>query len=194
MLCFTYQIGESLYVNITNRCNADCVFCNRKGPAVIKGYNLKMSKAEEPPAETYKKEIGNPTNYKEIVFFFFLEPTIRWDVVKDIANYVKQNGGKTRLNTDGHGNFINKKDITPEMQGLIDTVSISLNSVDPNQYARLMRVDPKMHTEMIDFAKKANKYSHVIMSIVGLSSVDSEGAKKFVTDKMAVDFRVREYH
>jgi len=193
MLSYTYQIGNSLYINVTNRCNADCVFCDRKGDAVIKGYNLKMSKDEEPPAEKYIEEIGDPTQYNEIVFCGYGEPTIRWDVVKKVAKYVKENGGKTRMNTDGHGNVINKRDITPEMKDLLDTVSISLNSTDPKQYAKLMRVDEKMHAEMLDFAKKAKEYTHVVMSIVGLSSVDTEKAKEFVTKELGVDFREREY-
>ncbi len=192
-LSFTYQIGESLYINVTNRCNSDCVFCDRKGDAVINGYNLKMSKSEEPDAEVYISEIGDPTKYKEIVFCGYGEPTIRWDVVKKIATFVKANGGKTRMNSDGHGSFINKRDITPELQGVIDTVSISLNSTDKVQYAKLMRVDESMHAEMIDFAKKAKNFTNVVMSIVGLSSVDTENAKQFVSDKIGVEFRVREY-
>ena len=190
---YTYLIGNSLYINVTNRCNADCVFCDRKGEATISGYNLKMTKSQEPPAETYIKEIGDPKKYSEIVFCGYGEPTIRWDIVKDVAKYVKDNGGKTRINTDGHGNFINKKDITPEMKGLIDTVSISLNSTDPEQYAKLMQVDPKLHKEMIDFAKKAKQYTNVVMSIVGLNSVDTEKAKDFVTNEIGVAFREREF-
>ncbi|MGK9369277.1 TatD family hydrolase [Melioribacter sp. Ez-97] len=192
-LSYTYKIGNSLYVNVTNRCNADCVFCDRKGDAVINGYNLKMKKSEEPDADVYIKEIGDPKQYKEIVFCGYGEPTIRWDVVKEIARYVKENGGKTRLNTDGHGNYINKRDITPELEGLIDVVSISLNSVEPEQYAKLMRVDPKMHAEMLDFARKAKKYSKVVMSIVGINGVDAERAKEFVTEELGVEFREREY-
>lgn len=190
---FTYKIGAALYINVTNRCNADCVFCDRKGEAVIKGYNLKMSKSEEPEAAVYIKEIGDPKNYSEIVFCGYGEPTIRWDVVKVIAEYVKANGGKTRMNTDGHGNFINKRDITPELKGLIDSVSISLNSVDPEQYAKLMRVDSKMHAEMLDFARRAKEYTRVVLSVVGMSVIDTEAAKKFVTDEVGVEFREREY-
>ena len=151
---FTYQIGKNLYINVTNRCNADCVFCDRKGEAVVSGYNLKMSKSEEPAAEIYIKEIGDPKNYNEIVFCGFGEPTIRWDVVKQIAEYVKQNGGRTRLDTDGHGSFINKRDITPELSGLIDIVSISINAADPQKYSELMRVEPQMFNEVISFAKE----------------------------------------
>ncbi len=192
-LSFTYQIGQSLYINVTNRCNADCVFCDRKGEAVINGYNLKMKKSEEPEADIYINEIGDPKRFKEIVFCGYGEPTIRWDVVKAVAKYVKDNGGTTRMNTDGHGSYINKRDITPELAGLIDTVSISLNSTDPEQYAKLMRVEPSMHKEMLDFAKKAKNYTHVVLSIVGMSDVDSNAAKKFVTEEVGVDFREREY-
>ncbi len=192
-ISFTYLIGNSLYINVTNRCNADCVFCDRKGEATISGYNLKMKKSEEPPAEKYIEEIGDPKKYSEIVFCGYGEPTIRWEVIKQVAKYVKDNGGKTRVNTDGHGNFINKKDITPELHGLIDTVSISLNSVDPQQYADLMRVDPKMHAEMVDFAKKAKEHTKVVMSIVGINSVDTKKAKDFVTNEIGVSFREREF-
>jgi len=152
-----------------------------------------MTKSEEPAAEVYIQEIGDPKNYKEIVFCGYGEPTIRWDVVKEVARYIKDNGGSTRMNSDGHGNFINKRDITPELEGLIDTVSISLNSIDAEQYGKLMRVDPSMHAEMLDFAKKAKNYTHVVLSIVGLSEIDSEAAKKFVTEEIGVDFREREY-
>ncbi len=192
-LSITYQIGEALYINVTNRCNADCVFCDRKGEAVINGYNLKMPKSEEPEVEVYIKEIGDPKKYKEIIFCGYGEPTIRWNVVKQVAKYIKDNGGSTRMNTDGHGNFINKRDITHELKGLIDTVTISLNSTDPEQYGKLMRVDPSMHGEMLDFARKAKNYTHVVLSIVGLSEVDSESAKKFVVEEVGVDFREREY-
>lgn len=190
---FVYQIGNSLYVNVTNRCNADCIFCDRKGEAVIKGYNLKMNKSEEPEADEYIKLIGDPKQYKEIVFCGYGEPTIRWDVVKSVAKFVKENGGTTRLNTDGHGNFINKKDITPELQGLIDVVSISLNSTDPIQYSQLMRVKPEMHNEMLEFSRKAKNYTRVVLSIVGLSKIDKEKAKNLAINELGVEFRERGY-
>lgn len=190
---YVYQIGDSLYINVTNRCNADCVFCSRKDDPVIAGYNLKMSKSEEPDAEKYIQLIGDPKKYKEIVFCGYGEPTIRWDVVKKIAAYVKANGGKTRLNTNGHGNFINKRDITEDFPGLIDTVSVSLNSVDRNEYAKLMNVDPSLHEEMIEFARKAKSKCKVIMTIVGMSQIDEEKAKKFAVEELGVDFRTRVY-
>lgn len=191
---FTYQIGKALYINVTNRCNADCVFCDRKGYASVVGYNLKMPKSMEPPAEVYIKEIGDPKKYSEIVFCGFGEPTIRMDIIKEVAKYVKENGGRTRLNTDGHGNYINKRNILPELSGLIDSVSISLNSADPEQYAKLMQVDKSMFYEMVNFTKEAKKYiPEVVVTIVDLKEVDEEKAKKFAEEELGVKFRAREY-
>jgi len=190
---YTYKLYDSLYINITNRCNADCVFCDRKGEAMIKGYNLKMSKSEEPAADIYINEIGDPKQYNEIVFCGYGEPTIRWEIVKEIARYVKENGGKTRMNTDGHGNVINKRDITPELKGLIDSISISLNSYDAEQYGQIMRVDPALFNEMLDFARKAKQFSEVTMTVVGFDEIDTEKAKQFVEKELGVAYRLRPY-
>ncbi|MDP2037483.1 MAG: radical SAM protein, partial [Ignavibacteria bacterium] len=66
-------------------------------------------------------------------------------------------------------------------------------STDPQQYAKLMRVDASLHAEMLDFAKKAKNFTHVVLSVVGLSEIDKEAAKKFVVEEVGVDFREREY-
>src|SRR5690606_33858313 len=142
----------------------------------------------------YIDEIGDPKKYDEIVFCGYGEPTIRWDVVKEVAKYVKDNGGKTRINTNGHGNLINKKDITPEMRGLIDTISISLNSYNSKQYAELMQVSESHFEEMKTFASLAKKYvNKVVMSVVSLDEVEIEESRKVVEDEIGVEFRVREY-
>ena len=98
---FTYALGRSLYINLTIRCDADCVFCDRKGEAVVKGHNLKITR--EPTVQEVIREIKDPKKYDEIVFCGYGEPTIRFNAVKEIGAWVKANGGKVRLNTDGHG-------------------------------------------------------------------------------------------
>lgn len=191
---FTYKLRNALYINVTNRCNAECVFCRRKEDPFLRGHNLGMKKSEEPPAEVYIKEIGDPKQYDEIVFCGYGEPTIRWEVVKKVAEYVKQNGGRTRLNTNGHGNIINKKDITPEMQNLIDVVSISFNSFNPKQYSEIMKVDETYFYQMLDFAKRAKQYvQKVVMTVVDFDEVEIEKAKKVVEDEIGAEFRVRHY-
>jgi TatD DNase family protein len=190
---FTYALGRSLYINLTIRCDADCVFCDRKGEAVVKGHNLKITR--EPTVQEVIGEIQDPRKYDEIVFCGYGEPTIRFNAVKEIGAWVKANGGRVRLNTDGHGNLINKRNIAPELHGIVDTVSISLNSVDPKQYGDLMRIDgEKNHAAMVEFAREAKKYvPDVVMSVVGMDEVDVEKAKEYVEDVLGAKYRVRPY-
>lgn len=191
---FTYKIGNSLYINVTNRCNSHCSFCRRRDDPVLKGYNLGMTKDEEPDAEFYINEIGDPTVYEEIVFCGYGEPTIRWDVVKKISRYVKEKGGRTRLNTNGHGSHINKRDIAPECNGLIDVVSISINSFNPKQYAELSGLETRMFNEMINFAKRVKSYvEKVVMTIVNIEGIDVEKTKQTVEEKIGAEFRIRPY-
>ena len=188
-----YTLRDSLYLNLTIRCNADCVFCDRKGEAIVKGHNLRIE--NEPTAEEVIREIGDPKQYAEIVFCGYGEPTIRLDAIKEVAGWVKERGGKTRLNTDGHGNIINKRNILPELAGLIDAVSISLNSTDPQQYGELMRIDgEKFFPAMIEFAKEAVKViPKVTLTVVDLSEVDLEKARELVEEEIGAVFYTRPY-
>ena len=190
---FVYTLRNSLYINLTIRCNADCVFCDRKGEAVIKGHNLRIER--EPDAREVIDAIGDPVRYEEIVFCGYGEPTIRLDVLKEVAAWVKSRGGKTRLNTDGHGNVINKRNIVPELVGLIDAVSISLNSTDPVQYGELMRVDgKKFFPAMVEFAREAVRLlPRVVLTIVDMNDVDSEKARRFVEGEIGATFFSRPF-
>ncbi|MBI4535134.1 MAG: YchF/TatD family DNA exonuclease, partial [Ignavibacteriae bacterium] len=189
----TYRLRNSLYVNLTIRCNADCVFCDRKGEAVIKGHNLRITR--EPSVQDVIHEIVDPTRYDEIVFCGYGEPTIRLDAVKEISQWVKEHGGMTRLNTDGQGNVINKRNIVPELVGVIDAVSISLNTADPQQYGDLMRLDgEKYFAAMIEFARESvNLLPRVMMTIVDIDGVDKEKARCLVEDEIGATFITRPY-
>jgi len=188
-----YKLRNSLYVNMTIRCNADCVFCDRKGEAIVKGHNLKI--AREPSSGELIAAIGDATKYDEIVFCGYGEPTIRLDVLKEVASWVKGKGGKVRLNTDGHGNVINHRDIVPELVGLVDSVSISLNSIDPSQYGNLMRIDGERYFKaMLDFARACKRFlPEVVMTVVGMDEIDTERARTFVENEVGAQFRVRPY-
>lgn len=190
---FAYQLRNALYLNITIRCNADCVFCDRKGEAIIKGHNLRIEK--EPSTEEIIAVIGDPTSYEEIVFCGFGEPTIRLDVVKQVSQRVKERGGKVRLNTDGHGSIINGRNIVPELVGLVDSVSISLNTTDPDQYGKLMRIDgPRFFSAMVEFAKECVCCGFdVVMTIVDLDEVDEAKARDFVEKEIGARFVKRPF-
>jgi TatD DNase family protein len=190
---FVYALKNSLYINLTIRCNADCVFCDRKGEAVIKGHNLRIER--EPSAREVIDAIGDPGRYEEIVFCGYGEPTIRLDALKEVAAWVKSRGGKTRLNTDGHGSVINRRNIVPELVGLIDAVSISLNSTDPVQYGELMRIDgKKFFPAMVEFAREAVRLlPRVVLTIVDLNDVDTEKAHRFVEEEIGATLFTRPF-
>jgi TatD DNase family protein len=99
------------------------------------------------------------------------------------------------LNTDGHGDVINKRNIIPELVGLVDSISISLNSIDPKQYGELMRIDgERFHRAMVNFAREAKKHIHdVTMTIVDIEGVDVERARRFVEEEVGVSFKLRPY-
>lgn len=189
---FTYRLRNALYVNLTNRCNANCVFCDRSGEAAIAGHNLGITR--EPTAEEVLREIGDPRTHDEVVFCGYGEPTIRLDVLKEVAAAVKAQGGRTRLNTDGHGSVINHRNIVPELVGLIDAVSVSLNTADPVQYGDMMQIDAaRFFPAMVEFTREALRLlPRVVMTVVDLPGVDKERARRFA-EEVGAQFHVRPY-
>jgi len=116
-------------------------------------------------------------------------------VIKEVAHWVKEKGGRVRLNTDGHGNVINHRNIVPELVGLVDSVSISLNSIDPRQYGAIMGIDgERYHKAMIEFAQECKRHlPEVVMTVVGIDEVDAIAAKEYVENVVGADFRIRPY-
>ena len=76
---------------------------------------------------------------------------------------------KVRLNTIGLANLIYGRDVTPELEGRFDTVSISLNAPDENEFLELTRprYGIQSYAAIKDFAVLAKRYvPHVVMTVV----------------------------
>jgi TatD DNase family protein len=190
----TYPIRNSLYLNITNRCTAACTFCVRFHTDFVKGHNLRLG--EEPAAEDLISEIGDPKRYAEVVFCGYGEPLLRLDVVKAVSTEVKRLGGKVRIDTNGHANLIYKRNVLPELSGLVDAVSVSLNAQNAEVYEKLTL--PKFGIETYeavkDFIREAKKHiPDVTATVVSAPGVDVEACRKIAGD-LGVKFRVREYN
>ncbi len=191
-----YTIRNSLYVNPTLRCTADCVFCSRLTDPVVKGHNLGLSEEDEPNVEEAIALIGDPSPYNEIVFCGYGEPTLRLDFIKDVSRWLKSKGAKVRLNTNGHANMIFGRNVVPELVGLVDLISISLNTHDPAQYMKIMRDDfgDKSFVGMVDFIRKSVESGIMtLLTIVDIPSVDVEACKKLARE-LGAEFRVRTYN
>ena len=100
-----------------------------------------------------------------------------------------------RVNTDGHGNIINHRNIVPELVGLVDAISVSLNTTDPKQYGDLMRIDgERFFPAMIEFAKECVKHKFdVSMTIVDLDEVNQAKARDLIEKEIGAKFRTRPY-
>ncbi len=189
-----YVIRNSLYLNITSRCPNKCVFCSRETAPYVKGHYLGTN--NEPTIEELKDAIGDPSGYDEVVFCGFGESTERLDVLKEIAGYLKERGSKVRLDTNGLGDLINSRSICEELEGLIDTICISLNTNIEEEYQKLCHseYDNQAYPALISFIKKARNYiPDVMISIVGMPGIDVEACRKIAED-LGVRFRVREYN
>jgi len=185
-----YKIRESLYLNITNRCTSKCTFCVRFHSDYVKGHNLRLE--HEPTGDELKMAIGDPKKYSEVVFCGYGEPLLRLNEVKQVASWVKENGGKVRINTNGHGNMIHKRNILPELQGIVDSMSISLDAHDEKTYERICRpAFENAFNEVLDFIREAKKYIPDIQAtVVAMEGVDIEKCREIV-DSLGVKLRVR---
>jgi TatD DNase family protein len=188
-----YQIRNSLYLNITNRCTNHCVFCAKFEDFVVKGHELFLER--EPSFEEVKQAIGDPSSYDEVVFCGYGEPLLRLDLVKELAGWLKQQGVKTRINSDGQANLVHNRNILPELSGLIDVISVSLNAANAADYQRLCQsgFGSDSYAAVRDFLQQAPEYiPEVVATAVTYPGVDIAACRK-VAEELGVKFRVREY-
>lgn len=190
----TYTIRNTLYLNITSRCPNECCFCTRKTHPYVKGHYLKLEK--EPTVEELINSIGDPAIYDEVVFCGYGEPTERFDVIKTVAEFLKKKGAEVRLDTNGLGDLINGRPICKELNGLIDTICISLNSNLKEQYNKMCqpRYGDKAYPALLSFIKDAkNTIPTVIISAVEMPGVDIDACRSIAKD-LGVSFRARKYN
>lgn len=122
-----YDIGTSRYINLTNACTLQCRFCPKhNGSWQVRGHELELH--FNPKAEVIIPQLGDLTQVDEVVFCGFGESTLRLEELLKIARYLKSQQVRVRLNTDGLGNLVHKRNIIPELAECVDALSISLNA------------------------------------------------------------------
>ena len=114
----------------------------------------------------------------------------------ETARYAKAHFGiPVRVNTNGLGNLIWGRDITPELEGAVDRVSISLNTPDPEAYLALVR--PKFGAgsfeALLDFARRAAAHvPEVTLTTVETTiSREEERRCRQICRELGVNYRIR---
>ncbi len=200
MNTFAYEVGEGLYVNLTNRCPCSCVFCIRtKGASAYGSESLWLD--HEPTADEAFAAIEQKLNgHKEIVFCGFGEPTERLETLLEVARRLRATHPDVpiRVNTNGLSDLIHGKPTAALFEGLADMLSISLNAATPEEYLAICRPTFGLpaHAAMLAFAKEAKKYvKHVVFSIVRTPDLtpEKESACLRVAESVGVPLRVRTF-
>ena len=195
---YLYALDGNLYVNLTNKCSNGCDFCVRNERSSYFGHYLWL-KNGDPTAEkviSVAKGYGDLTRYKEVVFCGFGEPTYRMQEMLALCDYFHEKGLKTRLNTNGQGELINKRDITEEMVGKIDFVNVSLNASNAEKYKKICRSQygENGFGGMIEFAKHCKKAGIAVrFSIVDCIGEDEVEACKRLSASLGIPLHIRKY-
>jgi len=193
-----YEIENKLYINLTNKCPCDCVFCIRNNNDGAYGSDSlwleKDPTAEQTTAELSQKDLDS---YKEIVFCGFGEPLEALDVLISVSEFLKSKT-KTpiRINTNGLSDLIHGKPTAHLLEGLVDIISISLNAGSVSEYMRITQPSfgkPSFEA-MLKFAEDCKKYIKTVkFSVVDVISPEEIQLCKGISQRMGIKLRVRKY-
>jgi len=192
-----YEYHHNLYVNLTNRCPCACTFCLRQNCDGV-GESGSLWLEQEPSVEQIKAEFAKfpVEQYDEIVFCGFGEPTVRIAELLEVAGYVKSRyQKKIRVNTNGLGNLIHGRDITPEFKGKVDKISISLNTPNAKRFEELTQsvFGEKAFDGLMEFAGKVKEYvPEVVMTTVATTLTEEEEKRcGEICKRLGVRYRIR---
>ena len=188
----SYQIENNLYLSITDRCTLECAFCPKTlGDMQVKGYDLSFD--HRPTAEEIIGSIDDPARYQEVVFCGYGEPTLRLNVLLEVARDIKARGGKVRVNTDGLCNLVHKHDTLPVLAECVDALSVSLNAQNQEVYDLHCRPNlPGSFDAVLSFLREAPKYIDDVTAtaVDGLEGVDIPACEALAAE-LGVKFRRR---
>jgi len=195
-----YILDGKVYINLTNKCTNNCKFCIRQQKDDVVGTNMWLDTEDYHPADVII-QLENVSDMLKngVTFCGYGEPTIKFDILKTVAKYIKDYYPEVniKVNTNGHGNIINKKDILPELVGIIDEFSISLNAQNEALYNELSQpAISNGYQAMLDFAKKSvNLGFKTTLSVVSkFEDYDVDLVKcENIAKSIGAEFRNREF-
>lgn len=198
-MTISYEVGENLYLNLTNQCPCSCTFCIRNNSDGAYGSDP-LWLEHEPTMEEIKADLSKRdiSAYNEVIFCGFGEPTCRLDALLETAKWLKANCEtvKFRLNTNGLGDLVNNRPIAEELCEILDTISVSLNAGTKEEYMRVTR--PKFENAWEAMRKftadcvKTGK-AQVVMSVVDVISHEQIETSREVAESLGAVLRVRTY-
>ena len=199
MMTITYPVKTGIYVNMTNRCPCACTFCLRhNGEGVYGSDSLWLDREPTVQEVCDSNDTWDLTKYNEIDFCGYGEPTERLYDLLEVAKYIKSKSDiKIRINTNGLADLIWNEKTAPKLEGLIDTVSVSLNATNKEEYLKVVR--PKFgidsYDAMLNFTKDCSTYvPNVVMTVVDVvTSKEEQEICGKICESVGAILRVRPY-
>lgn len=198
-MTISYEVGNNLYLNLTNKCPCACTFCIRNNADGAYGSDP-LWLEHEPSVDEILDNLNsrNLSEYTEIVFCGYGEPTCRLDTVLAVAHDLKARPHcpLLRINTNGLGDLINGKSTSKELCGIMDIISISLNAGTEDEYMKVTR--PKFENAWEAMQKFTadcvnEKTSEIIMSVVDIIPQEQIEASRKLAESLGAKLRVRTY-
>ena len=193
-----YLLEGKVYINLTNSCTNNCVFCIRDIKDDVVGANLFLN-TENVKAEDVIEQLENIHDKlsSEIIFCGYGEPMLKLEVIKEVAKYIKEKYPNTvlRVNTNGHANLVYKRNVLPELKGLIDRFSVSLNAENEEVYNRrsVPNID-NVYQAVKDFIEEAVKqgFDTTATIVTNYKGYDVDMQKCIeITEELGAKFRER---
>lgn len=199
MMTVTYSSGTSIYINMTNRCPCACTFCLRQNKDHVFDCDSLWLDREPTVKEVCDSiDAWDLSRYNEIVFCGYGEPTERLYDLLEVAKHIRKTANiKIRINTNGLADLIWNESTAPKLSGLIDTVSISLNATNKEDYFRVVR--PKFgigsYDAMLKFAKECTQYvPSVVMTVVDVvTTKEEQELSEKICESVGAALRIRAY-
>ena len=191
-----YTVGDGIYLNLTNRCPCRCVFCIRQEQDTV-GNSDSLWLKNEPTADEVLEALAsyNLADYREIVFCGYGEPMEQLDVLLEVCRRIRAISSlPIRINTNGLADLIHGKPSAPLLEGLVDTVSISLNAPDRQRYHEVVQsiYGPLAFDALLQFAINCKAYvPHVMFTVVDILSGEEIAACRQLAAELGIPLRVR---
>ena len=199
-MCITYIVEDKLYVNVTNKCSNRCEFCIRNnGDGAYGSDSLWLER--EPTRDEILDSIFSRDLivFPELVFCGYGEPTYRLDDIIYVAKAVKERYSemKIRINTNGHSDLIQGRNTAPDYEGVIDIVSISLNTPSAERYQQICHsiYGEGSFEALLRFAAEVKHYvPTVLLSAVKETLTPDEIEQcRMICSDLGVTLRLRDY-
>lgn len=190
-----YRLGKNLYINITNRCPCNCIFCIRNITHTV-GDAPSLWLDSEPTVQETIAEFNHQDlrHVQEVVFCGYGEPMARAFDVLDIAKHIAASCSlPLRLNTNGLVGMLHPSFDISNL-AVFHTVSISLNAPNAQEYVALCQPEHGAiaYDSLLKFAQEIRPYTNVQLTVMATLAPQSIEKCRSIAAYIGVPLIVRE--